>query len=131
MNNELLTTLTELIEHSSEANKLLVSNAIAMEDGDLAKAQKYLKEASSLLSVMFNDIFKEVKNLILVSADEEDYDFSTLDIAKLLAGVIYNASCLISCTLSNESEIVKENVQKKLIKNINAVETLTSSILLN
>lgn len=124
-------TLTELIEHSSEANKLLISNAIAIEDGDLMKAQKYLKEASSLLSVMIKDIFIEVKEIVPNISDEEDYDFSALDIAKLLSGVIYNASCLISCLINNESNIVKENVQKKLIKNINAVISLTESILLN
>ncbi len=129
--NKTIIALTELIEHSAEANKLLVSNAIEMENGDLAKAQKYMKEASSLLSVMIKDIFVEVKELILSSDDEEDYDFSTLDIAKLLAGVVYNASCLISCLLNNDSEIVKENVQKKLVKNINAVVSLTEAILLN
>jgi hypothetical protein len=131
MDNKVILTLTELIEHSSEANKLLVSNAIAMEDGDLAKAQKYLKEASSLLSVMIKDIFSEVKELLISVDDEEDYDFSTLDIAKLLAGVSYNASCLISCILNEDSNVVKENVQKKLLKNINAVTALTESILLN
>ena len=129
--DKIIKTLTELIEHSSEANKLLVSNAIEMENGDISKAQKYMKEASSLLSVMINDIFKEVKELISDIDDEVDYDFSTLDIAKLLAGVTYNASCLINCILSNDSDIIKENVEKKLIKNINAVISLTESILLN
>lgn len=131
MDNKLILTLTEIIEHSSEANKLLVSNAIAMEDGDLLKAQKYLKEASALLSVMIKDVFKEIKELLPETSDEEDYDFSCLDIAKLLAMVSYNASCLISCHLNDDSSIVIENVQKKLIKNINAVISLSESILLN
>ena len=131
MDNNTILCLTELIEHSSEANKLLVSNAIAMEDGDLAKAQKYLKEASSLLSVMIKDVFSEIKELFNNIDDEEDYDFSTLDIAKLLASVCYNASCLINCILNNDSNVVKENVEKKLLKNINAVISLTESILLN
>ena len=131
MDNKKISVLTELIEHSSEANKLLVSNAIAMEDGDLLKAQKNLKEATNLLSVMIKDIFKEVKTFVNPTPDEEDYDFSTLDIAKLLAGVIYNASCLISCNLNGDSSIVIENVQKKLLKNINAVISLSESILLN
>ena len=131
MDNKLILTLTEIIEHSSEANKLLVSNAIAMEDGDLLKAQKYLKEASSLLSVMIKDVFKEIKEILPSVEDEEDYDFSCLDIAKLLAVVSYNASCLISCNLNGDSSIVIENVQKKLLKNINAVISLSESILLN
>ena len=131
MNNNVILTLTELIEHSSEANKLLVSNAIAMEDGDLAKAQKYLKEASSLLSVMIKDVFAEVKELLKDNNDEEDYDYSSLDIAKLLASVSYNASCLISCIINEDSNVVKENVEKKLLKNINAVVSLTEAILLN
>jgi len=131
MDTKIIKTLTELIEHSSEANKLIVSNAIAMEDGDLAKAQKYLKEATSLLSVMIKDIFLEVKQFIKDNEDEEDFDFSTLDIAKLLAGVIYNASCLINCYLSNESEIVVQNVQNKLVKNINGATSLINSLLLN
>ena len=131
MDNKLILTLTELIEHSSEANKLLISNAISMEDGELAKAQKYLKEATSLLSVMIKDVFNEVKEVMPNIEDEEDYDFSTLDISKLLSLTTYNAGCLIGCILSNESDIVKENVQKKLIKNINAVTSLTQAILLN
>ena len=126
-----ISCLTELIEHSAEANKLLISNAIAMENGEIAKAQKYMKEASTLLSVMIKDTFVETKNIIQSFDDEEDYDYSSLDIAKLLAGIIYNASCLISCLINNESEIVKENVEKKLIKNINAATSLTESILLN
>ena len=126
-----ISILTELIEHSAEANKLLLSNSISMENGDIPKAQKYMKEATSLLSVMIKDIFVEVKNLIFDSSDEEDFDFSTLDIAKLLANVMYNASCLISCLINNESIVVEENVKKKLIKNINAVTSLTQSILLN
>ena len=123
--------LTELIEHSSEANKLLVSNAIAMEDGDILKAQKNLQEASSLISIMIKDIFAEVKEVFPPIEEEEDYDYSILDIVKLLSMVTYNAGCLISCLINNESQIVKENVQKKLIKNINAVTSLTESILLN
>lgn len=130
MNNTIL-TLTELIEHSSEANKLIISNCIAMEDGDLAKAQKHLKEAVSLISVMIKDIFAEVKELINNIEDEEDYDFSILDISKLLSAVIYNAACLISCLINNESDVVKINVEKKLVKNINAVISLSEAILLN
>ena len=123
--------LSELIEHSSQANKLLVSNAIAMEDGDISKAQKTLQEASSLISIMIKDVFAEVKSVLPTNKDEEDYDYSVLDIAKLLSMVTYNAGCLISCLLNNESQIVKENVQKKLIKNINAATSLAESILLN
>ena len=131
MDNKIILSLTELIEHSSEANKLLISNAIAMEDGNLSKAQKNLKEATTLLSVMIKDIFEEIKEIIPTLDDEEDYDFSTLDIAKLLSMITYNASCLIGCYLTNESNVVIENVQKKLVKNINAVINLTESILLN
>ena len=129
--NKTILTLTELIEHSSEAGKLLVSNVISMEDGDLLKAQKNLKEASSLLSVMIKDVFSEIKSLLPETDDEEDYDYSVLDIAKLLTAVSYNASCLISCLINNDPQIVKENVQRKLVKNINAVVNLANAILLN
>ena len=129
--NKTISTLTELIEHSSEANKLLVSNAISMENGEIAMAQKYIKEASSLLSVMLKDIFLEVRSILPALDDEEEYDFSVLDIAKLLSAVIYNAGCLINCILNDENPIVKESVEKKLAKNINAVVSLTMAILLN
>jgi len=126
-----ISVLTELIEHSAEANKLLISNAIDMENGDIMQAQKHLKSASSLLSVMIKDIFTEIKELIGNSNDEEDYDFSTLDLAKLLSNVIYNAGALINANLNNDSDIVIKTMEAKLLKNINAVISLTQSILLN
>ena len=130
--NKSISTLSELIEHSSEANKLLISNAIAMENGEIAQAQKYLKEASSLLSVMLKDVFEETKQILSsITDDEEDYDFSTLDISKLLCKITYNASSLINCLVNEESLVVKNNIETKLNKCINATESLVNSILLN
>ncbi|MBQ7352291.1 MAG: hypothetical protein IJW59_05500 [Clostridia bacterium] len=131
MNKE-IPTLIELIEQASEANKLLISNAIAMECGDLAKAQKYIKEASSLIDTMIKDVFIEVKEVVSVDIDDlEDYDMSILDISKLLAKITSNASSLIECYINEFSESVRVNTEKKLVKCINATKELALSLLLN
>jgi hypothetical protein len=128
---EKISTLCELIEHSSEANKLLVSNAIAMENGEIAEAQTYLQEAAKLIKIMIGDVFKEVKEFCEDTDEEDDYDFSVLDLSKLLNIVLYNAGALINCFINNEPEAVKNILQKKLSTSINAVTSLASSILLN
>ena len=128
---EKISVLCELIEHSSQANKLLLSNAIAMENGEIAEAQKFLKEATELLKVMINDVFVEAKEICAETDEEDDYDFSVLDLSKLLTVVTYNASALISSLSNNDSEAVIEILKKKVVLAINACVSLTSSILLN
>ncbi|MBQ3214340.1 MAG: hypothetical protein IJB10_05000 [Clostridia bacterium] len=128
---EKISILCELIEHSSQANKLLLSNAIAMENGEIAEAQKFLKEATELLKVMINDVFVEAKEICYETDEEDDYDFSVLDLSKLLTVVTYNASALISSLSNNDSEAVIEILKKKVVLAINACVSLTSSILLN
>ena len=124
--------LSELIEHSSEVNKLLISNAVDMEDGDLGQAQKHMKEASTLLSTMIKDIFVETREILSIQSDiEEDYDLSTLEISKLLSKVCYNAASLIDCYINEYSGSVQENIENKLLKCINATESLVNTILLN
>ena len=124
--------LSELIEHSSEVNKLLISNAVDMEDGDLGQAQKHMKEASRLLSTMIKDIFVETREILSIQSDiEEDYDLSTLEISKLLSKVCYNAASLIDCYINEYSGSVQENIENKLLKCINATESLVNTILLN
>ena len=131
MNNN-IKILSELIENASEVNRLLISNAIAMENGEIAEAQTSLQQASSLLSVMMRDVFVEVDEMLDNSSqDEEVYDFSMLDIAKLLSKVCFNASSLINCYINNDSEIVKNSIETRLIKCINATKSLTLAILLN
>ena len=125
-------TLCELIEHSSEANKMLLANLIAMENGEVAEAQKQLKSATSLLKVMIGDIFEETKEVLSTKTeDEDDYDYSILDLSKLLAITTYNAGALINCYLNNDSDVVKNLLEKKLATSINAIESLSSAILLN
>ena len=129
---KVIITLVELVEHCSEANKLLVSNAIDMENGEVLTAQKHLKEASNLLSVMLKDVFIEVKGALGCNIEEsEDYDYSVLDLSKLLSNVIYNAACLINNLINNDDVAVKNVFINKLIKNLNAVVELTQAILLN
>ena len=124
--------LSELIEQSSEASKLIVSNAIAMENGDIAQAQKYLKESQNLLSAMLKDTFLEPLDILSdKSNDEESYDFSSLDIAKLLSKVTFYSASLINCYVSNLGGSVKSNTEVKLSKCINATIALTKAILLN
>ena len=130
--NKDIVVLTELVEHSAEASKLLIANAIEMENGEIMNAQKYLKDAKNLLSVMVKDIFVEVKEQLNSDVqDSEDFDFSVLDLAKLLANVIYNASSLITGLINSDDEIVINIIKNKLLKYINAVEELAQAILLN
>lgn len=124
--------LSELIEQSSEASKLIVSNAIAMDNGEIEPAQKYLKEAKQLLSTMIKDTFVEVRDILTeVSTDEESYDFSTLDMAKLLSKVAFHAASLINCYINKFTGSVMTNTEVKLMKCINATRSLVSAILLN
>lgn len=124
--------LSELIEQSSEASKLIVSNAIAMDNGEIAQAQKYLKEATTLLSTMLKDTFIEVRDILTeTSSDEESYDFSSLDMSKLLSKVSFYAASLINCYVNDFSGSVMSNIEIKLMKCINATRSLVSAILLN
>jgi len=57
-----IAVLSELIEHCSEANRLLVANAISMENGDIKEAQSYTREVSSLLAVILKDALINLEN---------------------------------------------------------------------
>ena len=127
-----IATLSELIEHSAEVTKLLISNGIDMENGDIASAQKNIKDATNLLSVMLKDIFVEVAAILNVNTDEEDdYDFSTLDLAKLLTSVIYTAVNLIGLYVENKKDAVTKAVETKLTKSINATRSLANTLFFN
>lgn len=128
---ERISVLCELIEHSSQANRLLLSNAIAMENGEIAEAQKFLQEATELLKIMIKDVFVETKEVCVETDEEDDYDFSVLDLSKLLTIITYNASALISSLIKKDSETVIDILKKKVVLAINACVSLTSSILLN
>ncbi len=130
--NKNIAILSELIENASEANRLLISNAISMENGEIIDAQNSLKQATALLSTMIRDVFVEVKESLEIEvAEEEIYDFSMLDIAKLLTKVCFNASSLINCYLNDECGSIKDSIETRLIKCINATKSLTLAILLN
>ena len=91
-----------------------------------------MKEASTLLSTMIKDIFVETREILSIQSDiEEDYDLSTLEISKLLSKVCYNAASLIDCYINEYSGSVQENIENKLLKCINATESLVNTILLN
>ena len=103
-----------------------------MENGEIIEAQNSLKQATSLLSVMIRDVFIEVCEILEVSCvDEETYDFSMLDIAKLLSKVCLNASSLINCYINGDAGCIKDSIETRLIKSINATKSLTLAILLN
>lgn len=124
--------LSELIEQSSEANKLVISNAIAMENGDIALAQKHLKEASNLLATMIKDTFLETKQMVSEdTSSEETYDFSTLDIAKILCKICFHSASLINCYIGSLGGTVTANTEMKLIKCINSATALAKALLLN
>jgi len=127
-----ISILSELIEQSSEASKLIVSNAIAMDNGEIEQAQKYLKEATTLLTTMLKDTFIEVRGILNENTtDEESYDFSALDMAKLLSKVSFYCASLINRYINNYTGSVMANTETKLIKCINATRTLVTAILLN
>lgn len=127
-----ISVLNELIEQSAEANRLLLSNAIAMENGSIAEAQKHLQDATKLLRTMIKYVFEEVKEVFAdPDNEEEDYDFSVLDLAKLLSQVIYNGACLQNSILSGDVEMVRHTFELKLLKCINATKSLAMAILLN
>ena len=124
--------LSELIEHCGESGKLLIANAIAMENGEVAEAQKLLKEATNMLKVMIKDVFVEVKEIFgFFNTEEDEYDYSVLDLAKLLIATSSNAGSLINCLMNNEDIAVEKIIKSKLSSNINAVESLANAILLN
>lgn len=130
--NKKIIVLSELIENSSEVNRLLISNAIAMENGEILEAQNFLKQATALLATMIKDVFVETKEFLQIDNNDEDvYDFSMLDIAKLLTKVCFNASSLINCYIQDSDACVKDAIETRLIKSLNAVKSLSLSILLN
>lgn len=130
--NKKIITLSELIEHSSEAIRLLVSNEIDMGNGDIKNAQRHIKDATNLLSVMLKDIFVEVKEVLTVhTSDLDDFDFSSLDVAKLLTNVIYNAGSLVGLLENGQADAVTKTVETKLLKSINSVEALANSLFFN
>ncbi len=130
--NKNIITLSELIEHSSEAIKLLVSNEIDMGNGNIKDAQKHFKDATNLLSVMLKDIFVEVKDILTIkTSDMDEFDFSTLDVAKLLTNVIYNAGGLIGLLENGQTGAVTKAVETKLLKSINSVEALANALFFN
>ena len=130
--NKKIAILSELIENASEVNRLLISNAIAMENGEITEAQNFLKQATSMLSVMIKDVFVETKEILEVECNEEDfYDFSMLDISKLLSKIAFNAASLINCYINEESGSIKNSVETRLIECVNATKSLTLAILLN
>ena len=130
--DEKIAVLTELIEQSCEANKLLLSNAISMENGEIEEAQKHLKSATQIIDVMVRDVFVEVKEAFEVeSDDEDDYDYSVLDLSKLLVEVTKHAGNLLSYILSEESDTIMNIAINKLTSSINAASSLALAILLN
>jgi len=130
--DEKIAVLTELIEQSCEANKLLLSNAICMENGEIEEAQKHLQKATQIMDVMVRDVFVEVKEAFDVEdGDEDDYDYSVLDLAKLLIEVTKHAGNLLSYILSEESDTIMNIAVNKLVSSVNAASSLALAILLN
>ena len=130
--NEIIKKLSELIEHSSYLSSLFTSNAIAMENGEMQDAQKFTKEATAFLSVMLKDIFVDIEDVLGAnSQDESDYDFSILDMIKLLSEINHNSGILIGMILENQPETIQKNVKNKIICAINAVKSLAQALFFN
>jgi len=125
--------LGELIENSGHIAKILLAGEIAMNDGDLALSQKCTIEAQNLIKVMLDDVFQEVVEEFGIQNDEcVDYDLpTTLELARVLSEMNYNAGVLINLILDKQSESVVDSVKTKIIKDINTVKEIATAIFFN
>lgn len=125
--------LGELIENSGHIAKILLAGEIAMNDGDVAQSQKCTIEAQNLLKVMLDDVFQEVIEDFGIECDEMvDYDLpTTLELARVLSEMNYNAGVLINLVLDKQSESIIESVQTKIVKDINTVKEIATVIFFN
>lgn len=130
---ESMKSLGELIENSGHIAKILLAGEIAMMDGDIQTSQKCTIEAQNLIKVMLDDVFKEVVEEFNIQNDEcVDYDLpTTLELARVLSEMNYNAGVLINLILDKQSDSIIDGVKTKIVKDINTIKEIATAIFFN
>ena len=130
---ESMKCLGELIENSGHIAKILLAGEIAMNDGDLQMSQKCTIEAQNLIKVMLDDVFQEVVDEFNIQNDEcVDYDLpTTLELARVLSEMNYNAGVLINLILDKQSDSIIDGVKTKIVKDINTIKEIATAIFFN
>lgn len=128
-----LKTLFEVLEVSSNVQKYLIDGEIALNDGDVSLTQKCSSNASQLLDVMINDSFLELVEMLDIEHNEvNDYDYpSTLDLLKQLSLVNEHIAQLLNLFADDYDDKVGNIIKINLIKAINTVTEIATSLYFN
>ena len=116
MEKEVVSKLGELVENCGHISKLLITNELAMAEGNIQLAQKSTIEALELLKVILNDVFIEVKEVLNTdNSDIEEASTSALELAKALSDIQYNAGVLLTLIADEQSDLICSSVKTKIV----------------
>lgn len=132
MEKEVVSKLGELVEICGHISKLLITNELAMAEGNIQLAQKSTIEALELLKVILNDVFIEVKEVLNTdNSDIEEASPSALELAKALSDIQYNAGVLLTLIADEQSDLICSSVKTKIVKGINTATKLANDLFFN
>lgn len=132
MEKEVVSKLGELVENCGHISKLLITNELAMAEGNIQLAQKSTIEALELLKVILNDVFIEVKEVLNTdNSDIEEASPSALELAKALSDIQYNAGVLLTLIADEQSDLICASVKTKIVKGINTATKLANDLFFN
>lgn len=132
MEKEVVSKLGELVENCGHISKLLITNELAMAEGNIQLAQKSTIEALELLKVILNDVFIEVKEVLNTdNSDIEEASPSALELAKALSDIQYNAGVLLTLIADEQSDLICSSVKTKIVKGINTANKLANDLFFN
>ncbi len=132
MEKEVVSKLGELVENCGHISKLLITNELAMAEGNIQLAQKSTIEALELLKVILNDVFIEVKEVLNTdNSDIEEASTSALELAKALSDIQYNAGVLLTLIADEQSDLICSSVKTKIVKGINTATKLANDLFFN
>ncbi|MBQ8762321.1 MAG: hypothetical protein IJZ26_03340 [Clostridia bacterium] len=132
MEKEVISKIGELVENCGHISKLLITNEIAMAEGNIQVAQKCTIESQELLRVIINDVFVEVKEVFNIDVDEVELVApSIMEMVKVLSDIEYNAGVLINLLVDEQSELICANVKTKIVKGINTVTKIANELFFN
>ncbi len=132
MEKEVVSKLGELVENCGHISKLLITNELAMAEGNIQLAQKSTIEALELLKVILNDVFIEVKEVLNTdNSDIEEASPSALELAKALSDIQYNAGVLLTLIADEQSDLICSSVKTKIVKGINTATKLANDLFFN
>lgn len=132
MEKEVVSKLGELVENCGHISKLLITNELAMAEGNIQLAQKSTIEALELLKVILNDVFIEVKEVLNTdNSDIEEASPSALELAKALSDIQYNAGVLLTLIADEQSDLICSSVKTKIVKGINTAIKLANDLFFN